>query len=68
MLDEATKRRVQDLCDLIAREQDHHRFSQLIAELDQVLEASDLNANKGRQDSVPVRSDGKAQSSQGDPI
>ena len=55
MLDEASKRRVKDLCDLIAKEQDHHRFSQLLAELNQVLDGSDLSSKDGnRPSSTPV--------------
>lgn len=38
MFDEASKERIKQLCDLIAKEQDHHRFSLLIAELNQLLE------------------------------
>lgn len=46
MLDEASKQRVKDLCDQIAKEQDHKRFSQLIAELNQVLDSAHLPAGK----------------------
>ena len=38
MFDEASKERIKQLCDLIAKEQDHRRFSLLIAELNQLLE------------------------------
>jgi hypothetical protein len=55
VLDEASKRRVKDLCDLIAKEQDHHRFSQLLAELNQVLDGSDLSSKDGNPtSSTPV--------------
>ncbi len=40
MLDEISKQRVKELCDQIAREQDRHRFSRLISELNQILEDS----------------------------
>ena len=60
MLDEASKRRVKDLCDLIAKEQDHHRFSQLIAELNQLLEASDLSSRDGNPSRIAVPTDDKA--------
>ena len=46
MLNEASKQRVKDLCDQIAREQDHKRFSQLIAELNQLLDSVDTPAGK----------------------
>jgi len=38
MLDEQPKQRVKELCDLIAKEQDHHRFSSLMAELNRLLD------------------------------
>ncbi len=38
MFDGELKERIKQLCDLIAKEQDHHRFSLLIAELNQLLE------------------------------
>lgn len=38
MFDGASKERIQQLCDLISKEQDHRRFSLLIAELNQLLE------------------------------
>lgn len=38
MLDDASKQRVKQLCDLIAKEQDTRRFTVLIAELNQLLE------------------------------
>ena len=38
MFDEASKERIKQLCDLIAKEQDQRRFSTLIAELNQLLE------------------------------
>jgi hypothetical protein len=40
VLDEASKQRVKDLCNQIAQEQDHRRFSQLIAELNQLLDSA----------------------------
>ena len=57
MLDEASKLRVKELCDLIAKEQNHHRFSQLIAELNRLLDGSDLtSSNHGNRppSSVPA--------------
>jgi hypothetical protein len=50
VLDEASKQRVKDLCDQIAKEQDHKRFSLLIAELDQLLESANLPAAKPAQE------------------
>jgi hypothetical protein len=38
MLDEPSKQRMKELCDLIANEQDHHRFSSLVAELNRLLD------------------------------
>jgi len=38
MLDEQSKLRVKELCDLIAKEQDHHRFSSLVEELNRLLD------------------------------
>ena len=38
MLDEQSKQKMKELCDLIANEQDHHRFSSLMAELNRLLE------------------------------
>jgi hypothetical protein len=49
MLDELSKQRVKELCDLIAKEQDHHRFSVLIAELNQLLDQFDPHAQKTSQ-------------------
>ena len=38
MFDGESKERIKQLCDLIAKEQDHQRCSLLIAELNQLLE------------------------------
>jgi len=38
VLDDASKQRVKELCDLIAKEQDQNRFSVLIHELNQLLD------------------------------
>ena len=38
MLDEQTKQRMKELCDLIVNEQDHRRFSSLVAELNRLLD------------------------------
>jgi len=38
MLDEQSKQRVKELCDLITKEQDRHRFSSLVEELSRVLD------------------------------
>ncbi len=40
MLDGESKERVKELCDQIAKEQDRNRFSELISELNQLLEKS----------------------------
>lgn len=49
MLDDSSKQRVKELCDLIAKEQDHHRFSVLVAELNHLLEEFDPSAKKSSQ-------------------
>lgn len=41
MFNGETKARIKYLCDLIAKEQDHYRFSALISELNQLLDAPD---------------------------
>lgn len=41
MLDEQSKQKVKELCDRIAKEQDHKHFSVLIAQLNQLLEDCD---------------------------
>ena len=41
MFDEFSKQRVKHLCDQIAKEQDHQRFSLLVAELNDLLEGFD---------------------------
>jgi hypothetical protein len=41
MLDDMSKQRVKHLCDLIAKEQDHQRFSVLVAELNDLLDGFD---------------------------
>lgn len=45
MLEGDSKQRVKDLCDQIAREQDRDRFSQLISELNQLLEEAGTRKN-----------------------
>jgi len=45
VLDGDSKQRVKDLCDQIAREQDRDRFSQLISELNQLLEEAGTRKN-----------------------
>ena len=45
MLDDESKKRVKDLCDQIAKEQDRNRFSVLVAELNRILETAE---NRGR--------------------
>jgi hypothetical protein len=48
LLDESSKQRVKELCDHIANEQDRNRFSQLVAELNQLLDAADSSAKHNR--------------------
>ena len=51
MLDDASKQRVKDLCDLIAKEQDQKPFSELNPELNQLLDGFQPGAEKdGRPD------------------
>ena len=47
MLDEQSKQRVKELCDRIAKEQNHGQFSILITELNNLLEASEFRSNDG---------------------
>jgi hypothetical protein len=53
VFDEASKERIKQLCDLIAKEQDHRRFSLLIAELNQLLEEVQPLRSQGA-DSTPL--------------
>jgi uncharacterized FlgJ-related protein len=48
MLDEHEKQRVKELCERIAKEQDHNQFSTLIAQLNQLLEQSELRSHAAR--------------------
>jgi hypothetical protein len=41
MLDDASKQRVKELCDLIAKEQNAYRFSDLLRQLNAVLDGTD---------------------------
>ncbi len=41
MLDETSKRRIKELCNAIANESDHDRFSQLVGELNQVFDTAE---------------------------
>ena len=42
MLDEQSKEQLKDLCDRIAKEQDHKQFSLLLAQLNDLLDRSNL--------------------------
>ena len=48
MLDEQEKHQAKELCERIAKEQDHNQFSILIAQLNQLLEQSELRTNPAR--------------------
>lgn len=48
MLDEQEKHQVKELCEHIAKEQDHNQFSILIAQLNQLLEQSELRTKAAR--------------------
>jgi hypothetical protein len=48
MLDENEKQQVKELCERIAKEQDHHQFSMLIAQLNQLLEQSEVRTDTAR--------------------
>jgi hypothetical protein len=48
MLDDHEKQRVKELCERIAKEQDHNQFSTLIAQLNQLLEQSELRSQAAR--------------------
>jgi hypothetical protein len=51
MLDEQEKHQVKELCERIAKEQDHNQFSTLIAQLNLLLEQSELRTNAARNNS-----------------
>jgi len=51
MLDEQEKHQVKELCERIAKEQDHNQFSTLTAQLNQLLEQSELRTNAARNNS-----------------
>ena len=48
MVDGELKERLKNLCARIVKEQDHQRFSALLAELDQLLDGSGLTKKKSR--------------------
>jgi hypothetical protein len=50
MLDDASKQRVKELCDLIAKEQNAYRFSDLLRQLNAVLDGSDGATRSDRVD------------------
>jgi hypothetical protein len=57
MLTDESKKRVKELCDLIAKEQDHRRFISLLAELNQVLDrngSSNSSGDKGNGSQGPA--------------
>lgn len=54
MLDEQSKLKVKDLCDRIAKEQDHKQFSILIAQLNQLLEQGDGRPDFNHRDPSPT--------------
>lgn len=58
MLDEESKQRVKELCDQIAKERDHNRFSLLISELNRILEASRAATDVAGNRDGSVRKDG----------
>jgi hypothetical protein len=62
MLDELSRQRVKHLCELIAKEQDHHRFSVLMKELNDLLDGT----KDGDADPYPSR-DGDPNLSQNEP-
>ncbi|HLZ39651.1 MAG TPA: hypothetical protein VKQ11_01735 [Candidatus Sulfotelmatobacter sp.] len=57
MLDDGSKQRVKDLCDLIAKEQDHKRFSMLIQELNQLLDGVQPSSEDGARTGIPPTSE-----------
>lgn len=56
MLNESSKQRVKQLCEQIANEQDHNRFSVLIAELNGLLDGIDPSAKKYTREGIPSQS------------
>jgi hypothetical protein len=53
ILDEQEKHHVKELCERIAKEQDHNQFSILIAQLNQLLEQSELRTDAARNKLAP---------------
>ena len=64
MLNKQAEQRVKELCDLIAKEQDRHRFSSLVAELNRLLDdfsnppATDLKKKDPEPENPPFPSSG----------
>ena len=55
MLDEASKRQIKHLCNLIANESDRDRFSQLVKELNQVFESAEPRfESEGNREPTPA--------------
>lgn len=50
LLDDEAKQRVKELCDLIAKEQDHRHFSVLLEELNNILEGVQPTNSKNSKD------------------
>lgn len=48
LLDEASKQRIRELCEQIANEQDRNRFSMLVSELNQLLDAAESATQRSR--------------------
>jgi hypothetical protein len=54
LLDDEAKQRVKELCDLIAKEQDHRHFSVLLEELNNVLDGvQPINHKDGNHNTSP---------------
>ncbi len=56
MLTEESKKRVKELCDLIAKEQDHRRFLNLLSELNRELDGTGSSNHSGEKRSKETTS------------
>lgn len=61
MLNEESRKRVKELCDQIAKEHDHGRFSQLISELNRILEASGARKEVSGNTDGSAKADGRSE-------
>jgi len=56
MLTEESKKRVKELCDQIAKEQDHRRFLTLLSELNRALNGTGSSNSSGEKSTTALQS------------